>query len=95
MSITIEDAPEVTVVRQRPMSRHKTEKTATKHVRLSVDFATKLSVIANAMTQTHRQEVSSAEAADISLGEALEREFIKALEQLGKLRKDKVKPSKS
>lgn len=70
----------------------KTDKTETRQARLSSDFVTKLNLIANALTQIERREVSIAEAADRMLGDPLESKFAWALEQMAKLRKDKQKP---
>lgn len=95
MNVTIEGVPLTArlPVRDAVMSRPSNEsKTETKHVRLSKSFAGKLSVIANALTQLHDREVSSAEAADLRLGDSIEREFVWALEQLAKLKKKPPKP---
>lgn len=73
------------------VGRTASEKMPTKMVRLFAVFATKLSVIANAMAQVQRKEVSLAEAAEDSLGESLDSAYVRALEQLSKLKRPKQK----
>lgn len=64
-------------------------KIETRQARMSNNFLTKMSVIANALSQTMKRDITIAEAAEISLGEDLEREYSKALDQLTKLKRKK------